>query len=348
MTTDARSSLPGLDLDRLGAWFATEVPGAGDRLSAQLVAGGKSNLTYVVSDGQQEWIVRRPPLGHVLATAHDMGREHRVMTALRDTPVPVPTTYAMCRDESVLGAPFYVMERCLGTPYRRSEELATLGPDRTRVISERLVDVLTALHEVEPESVGLGDFGRPEGFLARQVNRWKRQLDASYCRDLPAADELVARLSADVPPESATGIVHGDYRLDNAIIDPADGRVTAILDWELCTLGDPMADVGMLMVYWVEPEDSFSPLLQTPTVAPGFPGRKEIAAQYAARSGRDLSNLDYYVALGTWKVAVILEGVYNRYASGAYGETDGDWRHFDTVIPALAQAAHEAAGRARI
>jgi len=325
----SRTSPPGLDLDRLGAWFTAEVPGAGDRLSAELIAGGKSNLTYVVTDGTQDWVVRRPPLGHVLATAHDMGREHRVMSALQDTAVPVPRTYAFCEDADVLGAPFYVMERVAGTPYRRSEELAALGPDRTRAISERLVDVLAALHEVDPASVGLGDFGRPEGFLARQVKRWRKQLDASYCRDLPAADELFARLAADVPPESPAGIVHGDYRLDNLLVDEHD-RPTAVLDWEMATLGDPLTDLALMVTY-----HRLGDLLGSSTVtdaasAPGFLDEQAIIGRYAAGSDRDLSRFGFYLGLAAFKLAAILEGIHYRHLNG---QTVG--AGFDDIGPAI-------------
>jgi aminoglycoside phosphotransferase (APT) family kinase protein len=305
---------PGLDLERLGTWFA-QILGAGDRLQASLVAGGKSNLTYVVSDGEQEWIVRRPPLGHVLATAHDMSREYRVMTALRDTAVPVPTTYAMCQDDSVVGAPFYVMERCVGTPYRKAAELGSLGAGRTRTVSTRLVDTLAALHQVDPAAVGLGDFGRAEGFLHRQVNRWKKQLDASYVRDLPEADELYQRLSADIPVESATGIVHGDFRLDNLLVDAQD-RVTAVLDWEMATLGDPLADLAMLLVYHRLAKTAGGSLVADASTARGYLGETEVIERYAAGSDRDLSRFGFYLGLAAFKLAAILEGIHYRYLQG--------------------------------
>jgi aminoglycoside phosphotransferase (APT) family kinase protein len=315
-----QEQVPGLDLDCFEPWFRTAVPGVGGELSASLISGGKSNLTYEVSDEQQTWIVRRPPLGHVLATAHDMAREYRVMSALQDTDVPVPTTYALCQDASVLGAPFYVMEAMAGTPYRQAGELARLGPERTRAISERLVDILASLHAVEPASVGLGDFGRPQGYLARQVGRWKKQLDASYCRDLPAAEELHARLAADVPPESATGIVHGDYRLDNVLVD-AEDRATAVLDWEMATLGDPLADLGLMLVY-----HRLGDILRTASVtdassAPGFLSEDEIIVRYAAGSDRDLSRFGFYLGLAAYKLAAILEGIHFRHR---HGQTVGD------------------------
>ncbi|MBM0127347.1 phosphotransferase family protein [Pimelobacter simplex] len=308
---------PGLDLDALGAWLATAVPGAGSTLSAELIAGGKSNLTFVVTDGSSEWIVRRPPLGHVLATAHDMAREYRVMSALGDTPVPVPRTFAFCSDHAVVGADYYVMERCAGTPYRRASALAELGADRTRAISEQLVDILAALHAVAPAEVGLADFGRPEGFLGRQVARWRKQLDASHTRDLPAADELHRRLAASVPAESTTGIVHGDFRLDNLLVDTTDGadRATAVLDWEMATLGDPLTDLALMLTYHRLAETLGAAVADAST-APGFLSEDAIVARYAAASDRDLSGFGWYLGLAAFKLAAILEGIHYRFLAG--------------------------------
>ncbi|GAA3652888.1 phosphotransferase family protein [Nocardioides ginsengisoli] len=305
---------PGLDLDALGAWLADAVPGAGSALTAELIAGGKSNLTFVVSDGASTWIVRRPPLGHVLATAHDMGREYRVMSALQPTAVPVPRTYAFCADKDVVGAEFYVMERCAGVPYRRAAELAALGEERTRAISTTLVDTLAVLHAVDPAAVGLGDFGRPEGFLGRQVARWRKQLEASYTRDLPAADELHRRLGASVPAESAVGIVHGDYRLDNLLVDGAD-RATAVLDWEMATLGDPLTDLALMLTYH-RLGGAVGEAVADASEAPGFLSEDEIVARYAAGSDRDLSGFGWYLGLAAYKLAAILEGIHFRYLAG--------------------------------
>lgn len=310
----ARESLPGLDLDALGAWLPTVVPSASSELTATLIAGGKSNLTYVVSDGAQEWIVRRPPLGHVLATAHDMAREYRVMDALQGSAVPVPCTHGICTDPSVLGADFYVMERCAGTPYRRASELAPLGEERTRAISERLVDVLVSLHSVDPSAIGLDDFGRPEGFLARQVHRWKKQLDASYSRDLPGADELFRELVDAVPAESAVGIVHGDFRLDNVLVDE-DDRVTAVLDWEMATLGDPLTDLALMLVYSRLGAQGIADVSDVAT-APGFLGENQIIDRYADGIGRDLAGFGFHLGLAAFKLAAILEGIHYRHING--------------------------------
>ncbi|WP_018501812.1 phosphotransferase family protein [Parafrankia discariae] len=325
---------PGLDLPRLTDWFTRAVPAVMGDLSARLVTGGKSNLTYEVSDGRNTWIVRRPPLGHVLATAHDMAREFRLMSALRDTGVPVPRTYALCRDESVLGAPFYVMERVAGTPYRQAAELAALGPQRTRLISRGLVDTLAVLHDVDPAAVGLADFGRAEGFLARQVGRWKKQLDASHSRDLPAADELHARLAADVPPDSASGIVHGDYRLDNVLVDGSD-RLAAVIDWEMATLGDTLTDLALLVLYQrlgAMLGGSFADA----SSAPGFLDEAGILTRYTDRSARDLSRFGFYLGLASFKLAAILEGIHYR---GLHGQTVGPgFEHIGDAIHPLLDA----------
>jgi aminoglycoside phosphotransferase (APT) family kinase protein len=307
-------SLPGLDLDRLGAWWPQHVGTPAGELSAVLIAGGKSNLTYEVTDGVSSWIVRRPPLGHVLATAHDMAREHRVMTALRPTPVPVPETFALCEDTEVLGAPFYVMAKVVGTPFRQAAELAPLGADRVRAISGRLVETLAVLHAVDPDEVGLADFGRADGFLTRQVARWKKQLDASRTRDLPAAEVLHARLAASVPPQSAPGIVHGDYRLDNVLVDEHD-QLVAVLDWEMATLGDPLTDLALMLLYQ-RLGAALGSLVSDVGQAPGFLSEDEILARYAAGSGRDLSRFGFYLGLAAFKLAAILEGIHYRYLHG--------------------------------
>ncbi|HEX3512930.1 MAG TPA: phosphotransferase family protein [Trebonia sp.] len=312
------TDLPGLELVRLATWFDDTCPGeVGGPLTGRLIAGGRSNLTYEVSDGTRTWVVRRPPLGHVLATAHDMGREYRVITALRDTGVPVPLTYALCTDPEVTGAPFYVMSKVDGTSYRTADQLAAVGSGRARIIAERLIATLARLHAVVPTEVGLADFGRPEGFLARQVRRWKRQLDASRSRPLAGIDELYELLAADPPDGSPPAIVHGDYRLDNVLVG-ADDKIAAVVDWEMATLGDPLTDVGLLIVYQQMDRLGDAPMASD---APGYPSVPEVLDLYAAHSGRDLSGLGFYVALASFKAAVILEGIHYRYV---HGQTVGE------------------------
>jgi aminoglycoside phosphotransferase (APT) family kinase protein len=306
---------PGLDPEQLRAYLDRVRPGlVSGPLSARLIEGGRSNLTYVVTDGTGQWVVRRPPLGHVLATAHDMKREHRVISALYPTAVPVPEPVLLCEDESVLGSPFYVMEYVAGTPYRTAEQLAPLGAVRTRAAVLALVDTLVELHAVDPEAVGLGDFGRPEGFLDRQLRRWGKQLDASRNRDLAGIDELHAALGRDLPVSPAPTVVHGDYRLDNVLIGD-DDRIKAVLDWEMSTLGDPLTDLGLLVMYSAKLEVPNSPVSTTAGAA-GHPSPAELIERYAARSGRDTSAISWYTAFAWFKLAVILEGIHYRYTLG--------------------------------
>jgi aminoglycoside phosphotransferase (APT) family kinase protein len=315
--TDA---VDGLDLDAVGGWLAREVPGLlGEPLSASLITGGKSNLTYRVSDGTTEVVVRRPPLGHVLATAHDMGREYRVMKALAGTAVPVPVVHAHCEDADVTGAPFYVMSSVPGTPYSRASQLEEIGPERTRAVAERLVDTLVDLHAVDPAAVGLGDFGRPDGYLERQVRRWTKQLDASRSRDIAGIDELATRLGQQLPAGSEAAIVHGDYRLDNALVDstPAGGdRITAVLDWEMSTLGDPLTDVALLLAYQQMSASGGGAVVTDAPLAAGYPSPEEILQRYATGSGRDIGAMGFHVGLAFFKLAVILEGIYYRHSQG--------------------------------
>lgn len=311
-----QGSPQGLDLDRLRAFLETECPGlVTGPLSTEVIPGGKSNITYRVSDGVGRWVVRRPPLGHVLATAHDMVREHRVISALSPTSVPVPATLALCADPTVIGAPFFVMELMPGTPYRQAHELEALGPERARAISTRMVEVLADLHAVSPDEVGLSDFGRPEGFLARQVQRWKKQLDASKSRTLPGADELFELLASRVPPDGAPGIVHGDYRLDNLLVDE-DDRVTAVLDWEMATIGDPFTDVALMLAYHRMARLEAGAVIASASNAEGFLDEQAILDLYSQVSGRGLEDVGFYLGLAYFKLAGILEGIYFRYLEG--------------------------------
>ncbi|MFE9244515.1 phosphotransferase family protein [Nocardiopsis sp. NPDC006938] len=306
-------ALPGLDLERLRAYLDRAAPGlVAGPLGGRMITGGKSNLTYTVTDGTGSWVVRRPPLGHVLATAHDMPREYRVMSALRGTDVPVPRTHVLCEDPDVLGAPFYVMEHVAGTPLRTLDEIAPFGAEGVRSIASALIATLGALHAVDPEAVGLGDFGRPDGFLERQVRRWSRQLEASRSRDIPGVDELRDRLAATLPEQGAPAIVHGDYRLDNVLVT-GDGRLTAVLDWEMATLGDPLVDLGLMLVYREQPVIGGA---RPATSAEGFPDSAELARAYAAATGRDVSRIGWYVAFGCFKLAVIAEGIHYRHTRG--------------------------------
>jgi aminoglycoside phosphotransferase (APT) family kinase protein len=297
-------------------------------VTVSLIAAGMSNLTYVVTpaggSGDDAVILRRPPTGAVLATAHDMVREHTVITALGPTAVPVPRTLHLCTDTSVLGAPFYVMERVVGLHVVNDIPPGYADrPEQRRAIGEGLVDVLADLHRVDPDEVGLSGFGRPEGFMARQVGRWTKQWEATRDRDRPGLDALAARLAQTVPESQRSGIVHGDFRLDNCLLDPeVPGRVRAVLDWEMSTLGDPLADVGMLFVYWPQAGEERPASQSAVTALPGFPTRLEVAERYAARSGLDLSDLSWYVGFAYFKFAAIVAGIVARSKAGAMAGKD--------------------------
>ncbi len=312
------STPDGVDLERLRPYFAAHVAGArNEPLSATLIAGGRSNLTYSISDGTHTWVLRRPPLGHVLPTAHDMAREYRVMTALAGTDVPVPRTLALCEDNAVNDAPFYVMELVDGIIYRDASALAGLSPNDARRVSEVLVDVLVAIHAVDYRAVGLGEFGRPDGFLERQVRRWGEQWERSKTRELPEVDELARRLRAALPISGPPTIVHGDYRLDNTMMATDDpGRIVAVLDWEMSTLGDPLADLGLFLLYWGRADAQVIATGEAIGSQPGFLSRDEIVERYARVSGRPVDELDWYQIFAAYKLAIIVEGINARFQMG--------------------------------
>ena len=337
-----QAPIEGIDVDRVTAWFVDHVAGVEPPLAFELIAGGRSNLTFKVTDeAGHAWALRRPPTGHVLPTAHDMSREHRIIAALGPTPVPVAPAVGFCGDESVNGAPFYVMGFVDGLVLRDAESGKALDPGQRRAAGESLVDVLAEIHAVDPDTVGLGDLGRKEGYIERQLRRWHGQFEKSKSREVPVVDEMYERLLAAVPSQGPATIVHGDYRLDNTMLGD-DGRVIAVLDWEICTLGDPLADVGLLMVYWTDPGDAAAALLASSTLLDGFPRRDELKARYVERTGRDLSALGFYVAFGYWKLACILEGVYARYVAGHAGGDRSAFDGFADQVVLLAETAQDA------
>lgn len=314
------SDIPGIDHGRVSAWLTANVPGSVAPFSFSLIEGGRSNLTYRVADSAgNRYVLRRPPLGHVLATAHDVAREHRIISAVGRTGVPVAPALGVCIDESVNGAPFYVMGFVDGVVLDSPERAVGLTVEQKRDLSHDLIDVLADLHAVDVDAVGLGDLAKREGYVERQVRRWTTQWENSRTRDLPAIDEVARRLAADIPTQVGVSIAHGDYRFGNCLVDTDTRRVTAVLDWELCTLGDPLADVGYLGVYWVHDDGSGS-RPNDPTGAGGFPAYRDLVERYAARTGRDVSRIDYYVAFSAFRLAVISEGVYARYINGAMGD----------------------------
>ena len=346
MGDEATGTPDGIDAPAVEAWFAENVPGAEPPLSFERIAGGHSNLTYRATDSNgRSWALRRPPLGKRLGSAHDMSREHRVVSALAATPVPVAPVVGLCEDESVNDAPFYVMEFVEG-PILRGVAEAEAFPDHDdrRAIAERVVDTLVEIHAVDPDAAGLGELGKKEDYVARQLHRWQGQWEKSKTRELPLDRRGPRPAGGAIPEQGPATIVHGDYRLDNMILTP-EGEVAAVVDWELSTLGDPLADVGLLMVYWPKAGEEETSLGQPANLAPGFPDRDALRERYAERSGRDLSGLDYYVALAYWKLAIILEGVYARYTAGGYGKVDDGRRILRQGRRAARRAADEASAR---
>src|SRR5262245_1991279 len=332
----------GIHHERVSDWLAANVAGATAPFRFELIAGGHSNLTYKVTDARGElFVLRRPPLGAVLATAHDMGREHKIIAALgRHTDVPVAPALGLCSDAAVNDAPFYVMKFVAGHVITDAATVSRLFQASQRAeLGASLIDVLARLHQVDPDAVGLGDLGRKDAYLPRQLNRWRTQWENSKTRELPAMEEVHEALVAMMPLQKDATIVHGDYRLGNCISGD-DRAIKAVLDWELCTLGDPMADIGYLMNNWAEPGEAggAAAAAASPSAAGGFQSRAEILALYARKTGRDVSNVDYYRAFQYWRLAAIVEGVMARYLKGVMGGK-ADTSAFRAQIDGLAASA---------
>ncbi|PXY37016.1 phosphotransferase family protein [Prauserella flavalba] len=333
-------SPPGVSVPELEGFLRSEVPGLLDGpLRVELLSGGRSNLTYLLTDGSGRWVLRRPPLGHVLATAHDMDREFRVLTALHpsDVPVPEPIVHA---GPGVIGTPFYVMAFTGGEVLREREQLESFGTASATRLAGALVEVLTRLHRTDPATVGLGDLGRPEGYLERQLRRWARQLEASHSRDLPELAALGERLGLRVPDSGAAAIVHGDYRLDNIVVEPDGAGVAGVLDWEMATLGDPLTDLASAVIWWDGMNGLDSPVAAAPGDVPGFPSGEFLVESYARRSGRDLSALPWYLGFAFYKIAAIFEGIHYRTRQGL---TVGEgFERLGALVPALVERGHAA------
>jgi len=328
------------------AWMAAHAPEVSPPLTFTLIAGGRSNLTFRMEDAAgRAWALRRPPLHHVLPTAHDMSREYRLIDALGPAGIPVPATVGLCTDEAVNDRPFYVMEFVEGHILRSAPEAeAAFDLATRRAVGDHMADTLAALHDVDPDRVGLGDLGRHDGYIERQLKRWRGQYDQMQVEgvDHGGLVEWVGdALARRIPKQQRTSVVHGDYRLDNVVLAD-DGSVKAILDWEICTLGDPLADLGLLMVYWAEPSDGSALLGLSGTAAPGFATRKEVLERYGSVSDLDISRVGYYTAFGYWKLACILQGVYARYVAGAGAGDRGSVDAFPAQIRHLFEMAAEA------
>jgi aminoglycoside phosphotransferase (APT) family kinase protein len=309
-----------LNLDRLAAYLRQQLPDFTDSLAVEQFPNGYSNLTYLVRCGSREWVLRRPPFGNQVKTAHDMGREFRVLSAIFEFYPPAPVAHIFCADESVLGAPFYVMERRHGVVLRQSSaHAALLKPDVARRLGEAFIDNLARLHQIDYRAAGLGDFGRPEGYVERQVTGWVQRYRNAQTNDLPDLDATAAWLAEHRPAESGAALIHNDYKYDNLLLDPADlTRIVAVLDWEMATIGDPLADLGTSLGYWVEAEDSetFRAAAFGPTFVPESLTRRDLVERYAAATGCDLSGMLFYYVLGLFKIAVIGQQIYARFVRG--------------------------------
>lgn len=337
-----QEQIHGIDRQRVTDWLVANIDGAVAPFEFSMIQGGRSNLTFtVIGADDTRYVLRRPPTGEVLATAHDMAREHRIISAVGTTSVPVPPALGLCTDVEVNGAPFYVMSFVDGVVLDSVDKGLELTPDARRKVGFDLVDVLADLHAVDVDEVGLGDLAKREGYVERQVKRWSTQWERSKTRELPAVDEVARRLAERMPVQQGVSIAHGDYRFGNCLVDPVNGTIAAVLDWELCTLGDPLADLGYIGVYWADPGETQT-RHNDPTGSEGFPLYAELVDRYAKRTGRDVSQIDYYMAFGSWRLAVISEGVYSRYLHGAMGDqgiSDEQLEMFKKGTETLAESA---------
>lgn len=335
----------GFDQARLHAYLRGRLPAAEQGLRVRQFGGGAANLTYLLDFEGQEYVLRRPPLGPVAAAAHDMQREYSVLSVLHRAFAPAPPALLFCADAAVIGAPFFVMARRRGIVVRRSlPAVFAPFPAAPQQISVALIDALADLHAVDYAAIGLSALGKPEGFIARQIEGWQRRWQAAKHEDLAAMDAVYAWLRAHQPPSPPPTLVHNDYKLDNIMLDPADpGRIIAIFDWDMCTLGDPLSDLGALLTYWTEPDDppALQAMAMMPVGDPRFFTRAALVQRYAAVTGRDVSHIRFYHALGLFRVTVILAQIYIRYLRGQ--TQDQRFVFLGQLIPLAAQAAHDAA-----
>ncbi len=336
--------MKGIRQTSLEEYFADHVEGSKTPLSFSMITGGHSNLTYLVEDAAgRKTVLRRPPTGSVLATAHDMAREHRILSGLAHSAVPVPRTLALCEDEAVNDAPFYVMDYVEGVVLTSPEQTTMVVPEAQREsLGFHVIEILAHLHNLEPDEVGLGTLGRREAYLARQLKRWKTQWEKSKTRELSLMEDAHAVLVAKMPEQKGAAIVHGDFRMGNFLTNGAAGRIDAVLDWELCTLGDPLADVGYLMNDWSGPDEraTASGTGLSAISCGGFPDRESLLARYEELTGSSTQGIDYYRAFQYWRLAAIVEGVLSRYMKGVMGE-NADTDAFKAQVDGLAEAAVE-------
>ena len=317
------ADMPALDTARVTDWLLRELPAATAPITFRHIAGGRSNLTFQVSDASGHcWALRRPPTGGLLDTAHDMRREWRFLTALAPTAVPVPPPVAFCADPEITGSEFYVMDFVVGIVLADAKEGRHMPVDTRIRVAESTADALAALHSEDPSARGLDDLHRPGNFVERQLRRWHRQAHSSAIDDLRLLDEVFESLISRIP-RGQRSIVHGDFRPGNIVYTP-EGTVAAVLDWELAALGDPLTDLGWLLATWRQKGDTADPITPGPSDGDGYPGRDLLIRRYAERSGRDLSDLGFSVAFARWRAACILAGVHTRYRTGVMGDATRD------------------------
>ena len=342
MTSDDHRQPEGLDVAAVEAWYRQNIAGAATPLTFERLPGGHSNLTYRVTDAAGAVsVLRRPPEGELLPSAHDMWREFRAISALGPTAVPVPPTLGFCEDTTLIGGKFYVMGFVEGRVLHELDDVENfLDRAARRRSGESLVEVAAALHALDVDDIGLGDLGKREDYVSRQMNRWYRQYQASGGAT-PLMDTVHDALSARLPTQQRVSLVHGDYRLGNCISEPS-GDIAAVLDWEICTLGDPLADVGYLLAMWAEEGETFRTTATSPSSLPGFASRAELAAHYGAHSELDLSELGIYVAFSYWKVACINQGVWARYDAGQKSSEGVDIADIRRSVDQLAVLAETA------
>jgi aminoglycoside phosphotransferase (APT) family kinase protein len=334
-----------IDVPKVEEFMRGKLPGTGRPLSVRQFGGGAANLTYLLDYGTHEYVLRRGPLGPVAATAHDMYREYRVLSVLYDVFPRAPRAYLYHEDPEVAGAPFLVMERKRGVVVRREMPKIFAGVKNAgRKMSEALIDSLAEFHAVDYEAIGLGELGKPEGFISRQIEGWYKRWGNAKHEEVPAMDHVYVWLKENQPAHQAFSLVHNDYKLDNAILSPEDpGEIVAILDWDMCTSGDPLSDVGALLGYWTEPDDP--PYAQMMTMMPtgdmGFLNRSELVQRYAEKSGRSVEDINFYFALSLFRITVIIAQIFIRFLRGQ--TKDERFAAFEPVIPIFARAAEDVA-----
>ena len=329
----------GIEETPVTEWLSGRVKTLSEPLEFDLITGGHSNLTYRVTDQRgRRWVLRRPPLDHVLSGAHDMVREHRLLSSLADSAVPVPHVVGLCTDPEIIGADFYVTDFVDGHVLRDQNSAAVVPVEKRGHLGEQLVGALAAVHSVDLESTGLSDLGKREAYVARQLRTWLRQFNAMTARELPLIERVHDVLANDIPEQREATLIHGDFRLDNCLVSD-EGEVAAVLDWEISTLGDPLADLGILLAYWSEPIDEFLPLGDAATIADGFPSRTDLVTSYQIQTGRDTSEIEFFFAFASWRLACILEGVHARYLGGANPEIPDEVELFPESVVRLAERA---------